>query len=118
MIPGVPGVAGVPGVLAAATALAAGVALALLLLGGLEGVAAGVVGVPGIEVAVGTKGAPGGAPIGDTPGGMGMPLARDVKGPEVTANGGTGLYEVAGSEAYADGGPSCGDGRGRPLVPA
>lgn len=102
--PGVPGVPGVPGALdVAAAALAAG-ALALLLLGGLEGVAAAEVDdVPGIEVTAGMSGTDVGAPIGTAPGGIDTPL---------TPTGG-----APGMDAYATGGPNCGDGMGRPLGP-
>lgn len=105
---------GVLGAAAAAAALAVG-ALALLLLGGFEGVAAaGVDGVPGIEVVAGMKGADVGAPIGTTPGGMETPLAPSGGAPDMAANSNCG---EPGMDAYAEGGPNCGDGMGRPLGP-
>lgn len=107
--PGVtPGVPGVPGADAAAAAAAAA-ALAAFLLGGLDGVpAAGVDGAP----VAGMKGADVGVPIG-----IGMPLEPYDEGPGTAPNGGT-KPGVPGIELYADGGPYCGDGIGKPLGPA
>lgn len=67
--PGLPGAPGAPGVPEVAAALA----LALLLLGGFDGVAVGVAGVPGMLGPAVANGADVGVPIAATPGGIGMP---------------------------------------------